>query len=790
MPSQLDKTRDNIIDQLSSDITHQVGNIEDDELDNINKRFNQIVTDGLKVYNADTFDDDGFIKRMRDLNLGDANDKETIKNVLNNVRSDYVNVDSMNQSELLMRRDIYNICQQMPEMHDVITIVRDAIIECNTSTGEVSRTLIFENRNDEDSQEYETQVKDIEEHHELLMAIKNFVVPKGLMHGEMYIQVVPYAKLFAELEAIHDYQYQGNKNYYTQHREKDDNGVGLVKINEAAPTGLLDQFDESAVTLYNEDNLKVLTESASNITIIDEEDLNETFGKGPKTRKLTKDEINRDMTNILENINVYNGSSVMMAEDGPAAMEKFIIEEYKRTELNKTEKAGYQSFAEASTMNFNKINSGDFANIDQDGIEFNSYDDIKGCYIKYLDGLRLVPIRMDRRVIGYYYVSTTMDLQTNAANPNGIIDLSYQNYTRDRNLVDKLSQMIIKSFDKEMLRKNIKLKNEIADVIMAHKFSEGKLSFIYIPENEVIRIVLNEDEEGRGHSILEPSLFPARMYLMLTLYNMLYILNNNQTRVYYLKSSGLNKDYKGQIQRTMRKFQQRRITIDDIYSYSGVLNKIGGMGEMMLPAGRNDYKALEYDTIEPANAPINMDFLEQQRKEAISGTGVPQLLVINAIDEVDFAKTLEMANTRFTSTVSSYKIDFNRGITKLYRKLLKYETDLDDDVINSFKFKFNSIRQSELNIDADMIQNFNQVVETVKDIYFKKSEMEDENGNPTRLQLRLRRKLAEIYLPDLDYDRLDKITKEARTEANDDEQTDLTKSTTITNDDIAELQNQ
>jgi hypothetical protein len=358
---------------------------------------------------------------------------------------------------------------------------------------------------------------------------------------------------------------------------------------------------------------------------------------------------------------------------------------------------------------------------------------------------------------------------------------------RDKNMVDQLANIIIDSFDKKTLHNNVKLKNEIVDIVMAHKFTEGKLSFIYIPENEIVRIVLNEDEDGKGHSILEPTIFPARMYLMLTLYNMLYTLNNNTTRVHYVKSSGLNKDYAAQVERSMRKFQSRRITIDDIYSYSGVINKIGGMGEMVLPAGRNDYKALETDTIEAVPNPISIEFLEQQRRQAISGTGAPHLLVINAIDEVDFAKTLEMANTRFLSTVASYKIDFNRGMTLFYRKILKYSTDLDDEVINSFRFQFNPAKQQEVNITSEMLTNFENALEACKQTFFTKQEMEDENGNPTPMQMHLRRKLGEKYFPDFINDEMEEMIKEVKLLGVDDILTNRTKSATIDGEDLKKM---
>lgn len=769
---------ENIINQLSDDISASVGNNKEDELDSISSSFNKTLIDALHAFNSNTFDDDGFIKKMGEIDLPDKQDKETVKNVLNTMKNDYVSADTLNQSEILMRRDIQNIVEQMPEMHDAVNVVRDAIIECNVATGEVSRSIVFQNHEDEEA--LETQTKELEAQHDLLIAVKNFIVPKTLMHGEMYIQVVPYAKLFAELELISDNR---NNRKPVGHHDNYNSTFGEA-FHRSIPPEVASYFKEST-SLYSEENVRFLTESLDMMTSVDS-----TTDKKIETgdsKKFTEKSVNTEIVgDILKNINVYNGSSVEYAELGENGLRELLMKEYKEHKVRNTSDSAH--FMEAQ-VDYSKANGGTFANIDQDNIDFSSYSDIKGCYVKYLDGLRMVPIRMDRRVIGYYYVSTTMDLQSSAAkNPNGIIDMSYQNYMRDRNMVDRLADIIIKSFDKKMLEKNIKLKNEIAEIIMSHKFAEGKLSFIYIPENEVVRLVINEDENGKGHSILEPSIFPARMYLMLTLYNMLFILNNNTTRVHYLKSSGLNKDYASQIQRTMRKFQQRRITIDDIYSYSGVLNKIGGMGEMILPSGRNDFKALETDTIAAVDNPFSIEFLEQQRREAISGTGVPHLLVINAIDEVDFAKTLEMANARFLSTVGSYKIDFNRGITKLYQAILKASTDMEPEVIQSFRFQFNTAKQQELSINADMIQNFNSMIELVESLYFGKADLEDKDGNPTPKRMHLRKELAMEYLPQLDFDVLDDIVKRVNLDATEDDLQAAVKKLDITDEDLKQAE--
>lgn len=776
-----EKNREAIINQLEDSISDDVGNMHEDNLEEISSQFNRILDDALKNFNSRTFDNDGFIEKLKDLDVG-SKDKNLVKNVLNNIKVDYLSADSINQSEILLKRDIKNICTQMPEMRDVINLTRDGIIECNVSTGEVSRSLVFENHEDDES--YTTQAKEVEKHHNLLMANKNFIVPNTLMNGELYVHCIPFAKLFAEIELINSTK--GNNKYI--------NNKSVFR--ESIPNDVLESLDKSNnKTLENDKNVKLLLESMAPITSEDSS-IEYKIADPSANEKKTKETIASDtIKSLLGKIEINNASSILMTELGEEGFEDFIFKEYtenrkkayENRDINDNDNTVEDShFMEA--MGMGKLPGGGmFNSIDQDDIDITDYKHIKGCYIKYLDPLRTIPIRIDRKVIGYYYVTTTMDLQNNPAQPNGMIDLSYQQYTRDRNMVDQLANIIIKSFDKKMLDKNIKLKNEIAEIIMAHKFAEGKLNFIYIPENEIIRFVINEDENGKGHSMLEPSLFPARNYLMLNMYNMLYTLNNNTTRIHYLMSSGLNKDYAAQIQRTMRKFQSRRITIDDIYSYQGVLNKIGGMGEMVLPAGRGNNRALETDTIEAVNNPISVEFLEQQRRQALSGTGAPHLLVINAIDEVDFAKTLEMANARFLSTVSSYKIDFNKGFTNLYQHILRYETDMEEEIISSFRFQYNAAKQQELNITSDMIQNFNALVEVVISIFYNKNDMEDEKGNPTPKQIHLRKELAKEYLPQLNIDELEKIVNKVNIDSTDDQLQAKVSDLTIEKEDIDKI---
>ena len=742
------------IGKLSDEIAKDVNNNEVNQIDEIYDEFNKALTDTLKHFNSASFDTDGFLQRLENMDLGDKDNQEVLKNILNSIKVDYADVQSLNRSEILIKRDLENVCFQMPELKTAVSIMADSVIESNIATGEVSRKYIFENN---ESELNDSRVGEIEKNFKLFKAIKNYIVPRTLITGESYVLVTPYSKLFAELKARKEREYsKWNKN----------KGVAT----------------ESSHSLYTEENLKMMMESVSLPVKLDNDD---SIKLETPEKKLSSDKVDKiskeQMKTILENITVENSSSLLLAEFGEEGLKEFLKSEVNSNKI----KPSNRVLAEAQLLD-GLIDDKPVG--EDDDLEVEKFQDVKGCYIKYLNGLQIVPIRLDRKIIGYYYITSSMDLAINPAQPIGVVDLSFQHYTKDKNLLENLSKLVIQAFDKKMLEHNIKLKNEIAEVIMGHKFMNGKLKFVFIPENEIVRFVINEDEEGKGHSMIEPSLFPARLYTMLLLFSMLFILNNLPVRIHYMKSSGLNKDYASQIQKMMRKIQSRRITIDDIYSFSGVLNKVGGMGEMILPTGRGDFKAIETETIPGAEQPIQIDLLDRLRKEAILGTCVPYSMITDAIEGVDFAISVRMNNARFNSKVSSLKIDFNSGITELYQKIFKYTTDLEDDIISSFKFIFNNAQHQELAVSTEMIGNVNGIIDHIASFAFKENELKDENGGATKKMLLLRRHLTEKYLPQLDFENLDKIIDKVNEEANQSDLEQQVQKTEISDKDFEELQ--
>ena len=86
---------------------------------------------------------------------------------------------------------------------------------------------------------------------------------------------------------------------------------------------------------------------------------------------------------------------------------------------------------------------------------------------------------------------------------------------------------------------NASLYQQIVAILEQHKFNESMLRFVFIPAEHVQQFTINKDGIGKGHSMLEPGLVTARMYMFLKLYSILYQINNSQIRVYNVRQSGM-----------------------------------------------------------------------------------------------------------------------------------------------------------------------------------------------------------------------------------------------------------
>lgn len=758
---------DELIRSLMKDVTGE--DLEDMSDDAIKETISNI----LHEYNLNT--DMSFVEKIATLSFPDSKNKNNVS--MNDFPDELKNAAYLpgnTLADIALRQDIDLIISQLPEWYKAIQITRDAICESDVVDGKISRDIRFKRSKMTDNEETNimSKIEEVEDRLELNQMIKNHLVFGTLEYGEQCIYAIPYAKVFQDL-----YKYRmatGSKGSRTQYDMMNTSSVlnGYGYGEAAVEVSLKDTIINESTNDKNK-NTSIFTESE--IMEINKsyraKILNESGGEDKKAMKKRDSEIDDVLEYVSTNIRYIGDDIALPVIEESAHDLKAAYETKYRNEKN---------FIQEADNLFNRIMNQslymeDGGNQSGDFID-HGFDNISGIYLKVLPATKLIPIRIDRQVIGYYYISDmTRPEQAGQRKNSGIGGYSlrspsvgYDTLAPDRVFCEKLANKIINNFNLKFMKDNIALHQQIVTILQSHKFNDAMMRFVFIPAEHVIQCTINKDGVGRGHSMLEPGLVVARMYMFLKLYTILYQINNSAIRVINLHMSGLDTDYKKFVNETVRKFTQRRITPSDIFNYTNSMNKVSGCSELVMPMGAGDKPPISIETIPPSDPPLNAELLESLKNEAIAACGVPPLMVqAGGESQIEFAKEAELSNTEFNTMVSSYKIDMNIGVTKLYRRILRWETDIDPNIIKELTYVFRMPTAKTLNVTVEMINNFNAIVEAVVPIFFGPDELTEEGSeNPSEKVRQFKKLLLHEQIPQLDIDKLDELASMARFKAN------------------------
>ena len=769
---------DELIAPLLKDVT---GQDFEDTMEVSKDKINDTIANILNDYGLKT--DMGFVEKMAKLKLPDSKDGKFELDELPSELRDAAFLPVNTIADIALRQDLDLVISQIPEWFTALQITRDAICEADVVDGTMARDIKFDRTKLEENEidNVISKVEEVEDRLELHSIIKNHIVFNTLEYGEGYIYAIPYAKVFSDL-----YKYRmSNKN-------NGDNSA--INYSSMDTSSLLHGFGygESAVEVSLSDT--VINDSShgssykggkGRVGVFTEAEVMEVepmfhakcFNEdGTENKKLMQE----SDTRITENIN-YITDNIRYVEKDIALP---VIEEsaHDLRAVYKTKYSDTEAYVQEVDNIFEKVmNDHVYMEADNDNKNDDNQDlghefeNIKGIYLKILPATKLIPIRVDRNIIGYYYISDmTRPEEAGQRKNSGLTgytlrspSVGYDTFSPDRMFCEKLASKIINNFNLKFMRDNIALHQQIVSILESHKFNDAMLRFIFIPAEHVIQCTINKDGIGKGHSMLEPGLVTARMYMFLKLYSILYQINNSTVRVYNINMSGLDKNYQDIINEAIRKFASRRVTVNDIFNYRSSITKVSGYSELMMPMGAGDKPPITFDTIPASEAPINNDLLEKLKNESINSTPVPSLMVqTGGESQIEFAKETELANTRFNSMISSYKIDLNRDITRLYRKILKWETDIDPAILKGLKYVLRMPAAKTLGVTVEMVSNFKSLLEVLMETFLTKAEAEDKDGNPTETARQFKKLVLHEYIPQIDIDHFDDLVDQARDEAN------------------------
>lgn len=658
-----------------------------------------------------------------------------IGNIFSSVEQPFESViTEEHRTKMLKQSDIHEVASQLVELREAINITRDSILSSDMVEGRMSRTLQFGETADESYDVYLSAIEEVEKRLKLQDKIRDFIVPKTLEFGEYYAYTIPHSKIFADFE-----------------RAKK---AGILDIRESV---------DGKHRYIVEDNSFYLSEKVSDSTL--QNLVIESTGLDKKNDYKEIGKLTKEAKDMLSHVEVCNDPiQLPFLESGEDSL-KYYYEIVSNRGTGAT--MGLPSafsrrtgipLDDGTVDDLNNPNSKASKKIEE---AFAEYTD---CYIKFFDPMHMIEVKLLDEPFCYYAImdeDATSVLGAYMMNTTMYTDAKYEPLNRNRGFIDAVADQIVQQFDKEFLKNNLEVKNLIVDALNYYNLRDKKIRIQYIPKEYIQVFKVNVDENGNGTSILEPALFYAQLYRMLTLFKAMTIVqNSNDVKVNYIRTAGIDKNITNKTEEIARMVQSRMINIYDLFSPSTLITKVGNGREMFVPVGRNGERPIETEILQGQDVQMNSDFLDQLRQSYISATGVPAV-IMNYIHEAEFAKTIELGNSRYQARVMAHQLSFNSSITEWYQRIVRYTLPtVPEYVIEALEFTFSPPKYSKINTTNDLLQNFNSVSDFIINTMIP-SNITNNDEDSSEYIAAFRRLLAKDFLPMLDWDKYKELLEEA-----------------------------
>lgn len=619
-------------------------------------------------------------------------------------------------TDLIKFKNIKILSHKLIELKNIIRIQSGAIVNSDIVKGTLNRTHGFDVANEDERENYIKEVERIERELKLHKHIKKSVVPNALTYGEFAAAVYPDNEIFDRAMQIQKDLKDGIIKESTI--ENCFNQKTLLEfVNDTEPNNLLEFVNES--TCFS-DNVK---ES--------------------EKKKIIKDN-NAFLENVFSNIEVSNDADGLFFED-----------------------EGVDAIIELTNTNYFDDILNNRIDMISEGAKGKSKTNniMKGCHIKYINRLDLKTIDILGTTLGYYYVFDPITKngisKTNNTNIRSGSNLIYNNtFDSKTSLKDKIVTELIKSFDKKFLLQNMKFRSQIMDILDYYDITRNKLKFQFIPADRITIFKINDDEQNKGTSILDGSLYYGNLYLSLLEFTLLtYFNNGNDVKYHYVRQTGLDsRTAFNRIEEAKREIQNRSIKAHELTDATSVLSKAGAGTERFIQVGKSDIRPMETDIIQGQNVDFNSNALEWLRKSTI-GTSNTAAGVLNLIDEPEFARTIMAANTNAVETTIDLQGDLNPSITKFYKMIMTICTDIPESVIDTYTWSFIQPKHiNENTVSDEMLSTAIRLIDTYVALYYG-NKLDDEGYAESVKKFKIA--LMKYLIPHLDHDKIKEIFDDA-----------------------------
>ena len=628
-------------------------------------------------------------------------------------------------------QDLRFVSKFIPALGEAVKITSNGIASGDETTSGLLRNInISQNVTDSLKDNINSRVETIEKKYNLKKKIKNIIIPNAITSGTLFVYAIDYKTLFsrfselkAKLKNISPLTQMNATEAYEKFTE-------TYTMESFIPTDEMMKFaKESFIT----DNISKPKES-------DYKSFVESFASVSKV----------DMNIPLE-----------------VCDELFAMESFE--ESSESIGSKHSSTRGKEIDNFAEMTMGTSSGNKNTSSKVEDFKSTKGIYIKVLDFKRVIPIKIFDETVGYYYIHTDKkkfkDAKNRVSIPGVLDSLNYSQNSKEQiinNMIDSISDFIIKNFSEKFVDQNNDFKKAIADCIIYNGFANKEYRIQFIPASDIIPFVINEDEDGNGQSILKDSLFPAKMLLSIIVSKMLFYMNKSGNRT-------ILHTYKGQIdpttgnhvQRIIRNLQESDVNFADMLSTNLLFGKLSRNSNIVIPKAQNGNNLIEFENLEGQNVDLSTDFEKKLEDMAVLGTGVPTVIMEYSGQQLEFARQITTANIKFAGTISELQSDIEESITELYKRCILAEEE-DESVVNVIERDFSiSLPRPKVLTNTntnEYLSSVEQTAQTMANILYGQM---DDNDETKRLKELFIKSYCIANTPFIDWNGYDETTKKA-----------------------------
>lgn len=613
-----------------------------------------------------------------------GNQPDSIFDAISNNKGLFVEL----KNQILMNDKLYETLQDyeifrraIPQVSRVIDLLLNSIVTPEAITAE-----IFSLEYNIEDEAKKSLAKKVKEKYELNLKVKT-IVENYLVIGNEYITVVPYRAI---VEAI------------KQDKLSTNGRASLVR-------------ESSLITLDNDKSKhpKILTESS----VMDafEDKLQEKFkAMDTEKQKASMTGLNESVNKYLSSIKVYKsnkriGYDSALVEAVINTKDEFLIESSYDEQFEKITKIKTPNDDAAAEGLLNTSKKDEYDKLQ-----------ILGCKIERLDPARVYPLRIKDTIVAYIYIeerrdeALRMNLRSNFQSNFSFYKNSSTDYS-DQNL-KMVENQIIRSIGNSVL-------SNISPKFLEANFDGMDVLYEFLRDRQIHReardiIILHPDDviefRRQQGSIMKNALFFLKLYMLLILSNILTKVRKGSDRTVWTISNGLSNDIEDSVMEAIEAVQQSQIRWSDVGTITGIIGSIGSTVDLFLPQSQDGEVPIKPEVISGQQVDMDEPMLQWIMKSIIMSFNVPSV-VVDVSEEVEFAKTLSMANLDVASSSAHAQAELNTPLTKLMRHIMTYELDLTKDEIESIHASLIPSRSMAMQITNELMNTIKDLAETFAD---------------------------------------------------------------------------